>query len=933
MSTNMSRTAVYDAFISYSQAVSGELATALQAWLERFATPWYRPRSLRIFRDYTSLSASEDLWQTIEQGLSRSSHFILLASPEAAGSVWVNREVEWWRTNRSSSDLYIVLTSGELCWEVERNDWDWQRTTSLPPTARGMFSHEPLWVDLSSVQTVRALDRSNPVLLNSVAQIAAPLRGVDKDTLVGEHITYFRRARRQRSGGVIALAILTALAIVAAFVARTQANNATNQARIATARALAAAAQDDVGNNLSLAQSLAVEAYRLNPDAASRSALFQAVTATPALVRYLNADSTVSGLAGSGNGQDIVAGTQDGQVVRWTTNGFSKLIIAHLGEAITSASVSYDGDTVAAADGAQAIVWTGKGGVRSIDIPHGQMADLTAVSPSGRFVLLYSHIPGAKEFVAAPGTLSLLDMQTGQIVRADVTDLWADITMPSDHQVVLMEYYGSWERRSAPTLTLTGSGHAPFGITDYAAALSPDGKLAAYSNGDPTLQLSETTDPDPTEPEFQAASAGPDPDAIAISPNGHEAVTADNGSLYVAGITRSRASAVAATQLDGNSVINPGTLAFVGDSSHLVSGSGSLVALWNLNQLSRIGQQFGTNVPSNCTTCSGSSLTVSPNNKTAIISDGLPVAIQQLDPPFAERRLPVSDSLTYEGPVAWSPDGRRLFIPTSAGIEVHGSSPGLPRLSLWPDATSPDFMKAISTSSDGKYVITVASTNIIEIRHATTGKVVKKILGPGGPDADATGENTGTAAINGDGTTVAVLTPDRSVDLISLQTGKISALGVSDAAAVAFGGSYLAILVNNGVKLWDLEYHDWASSAGNYISALAINGAGTTLAAYSWNDSVLLYEPDGGGTIGSLDIASPVVGEPPSLAFTDNGTTLLIALQGNDANFRGELEQWNLSTSAWMQTACNTAGVGLTSAEWREVVGTQAPATLACNGS
>lgn len=43
------------------------LATALQTWLVRFATPWYRPRSLRIFRDCTSLSASEDLWQTIEQ--------------------------------------------------------------------------------------------------------------------------------------------------------------------------------------------------------------------------------------------------------------------------------------------------------------------------------------------------------------------------------------------------------------------------------------------------------------------------------------------------------------------------------------------------------------------------------------------------------------------------------------------------------------------------------------------------------------------------------------------------------------------------------------------------------------------------------------------------------------------------------------------------
>jgi WD40 repeat protein len=242
-------------------------------------------------------------------------------------------------------------------------------------------------------------------------------------------------------------------------------------------------------------------------------------------------------------------------------------------------------------------------------------------------------------------------------------------------------------------------------------------------------------------------------------------------------------------------------------------------------------------------------------------------------------------------------------------------------------------MKAISTSSDGKYVITVGSTNVIEVRDATTGKVLKKVLGPGGPNADAPGSGAGTAAINGDGTTVALLTPDRSVDLISLQTGKVSPLRVPQALAVAFGGSYLAVLeTSDSVELWSLQHHDWTQAAGNYISSLAINGAGTMLAEYGLDDSILLYEPDGGATIGSFDVASPVVGNPPSLTFTDNGTTLLVALQGNGANFSGELERWDLSENAWMQTACSTAGVGLTSAEWREVVGTQAPARLACNG-
>jgi WD40 repeat protein len=940
MPNDTSRIVGYDAFISYSQAVSGELAAALQAWLERFATPWYRPRSLRVFRDYTSLSASEDLWGTIEQALASSAHFILLASPEAAKSIWVNREVEWWRANRPSSDMYIVLTGGELRWDDERSDWDWQRTTSLPPAAGGMFSHEPLWVDLSSVQTVRELDRSNPVLLNSVAQLAAPLRGVDKDTLVGEHITYYRRARRQRRGGVVALSILTILAVVAAYIARVQANNATNQARIATSRVLAEAAQADVGSNLSLAQLLAVEAYQLNPDASSRSALFQAVTASPALVGYLNAGSTVSAVTGSGNGHYIVAGTQGGQVVRWAVTGFRKLVIARLGQAVTSVSVSDDGNTVAAANGKTAIVWDSKSGVRSIEIPHGQTADLTAVSPSGRFVLIYSSAAANVKASAVPGMLILVDVQARSMNLIAVTDPDQSIavTMPSDRQAVVLNSFGAWTRWAVPTMTLTVSGLAGFGVKQYATALSPNGELITSSNGASVIPIWETEKSNTSSPapDFHAASTGPEPDAIAISPNGHEIATAANGSLYVAPVTRSDASVTSARQLSGNSTINRGALAFVGGSSHLVSGSGSLVAFWNLDQLSRIAMQVNTTVPASCLECSAGWLSDSPDDKTAILSLGAATA-QQVGYPSVQQELPANGSLYY-GPTAWSPDGRRLFVATSAGIEVRGSSRGLPLLALWSDSASPDHpIEAISTSSDGKHVIVVGSTDIIEVRDAATGRVVKKIQGPRQGGA-ALGQDTGSAAVSGDGTMVAVVVSQEGIDLIDLQTGKISPISVSNPYAVAFGGAYLAVQIISGnetgkVMLWNLKQHDWAQpAASNYISSFSINSNGTILANYEFNDSVLLQEPDTGATIGSFDVASPVIGlPPPSLTFSNDGTRLLVAVQGYGDGFNGKLEDWDLSPNSWMRTACTTAGVGMTSAEWNEVVGGQAPAKLACD--
>jgi hypothetical protein len=108
----------FHAFMSYSHAADGRFAPALQAALQRFAKPWYRRRALHIFRDKTNLSATPGLWPTIERALADSQHFILLASPEAGRSQWVQREVDWWLARRSARTLLIVVTDGVLIWDT-----------------------------------------------------------------------------------------------------------------------------------------------------------------------------------------------------------------------------------------------------------------------------------------------------------------------------------------------------------------------------------------------------------------------------------------------------------------------------------------------------------------------------------------------------------------------------------------------------------------------------------------------------------------------------------------------------------------------------------------------------------------------------------------------------------------------------------------------
>src|SRR5215470_14143729 len=115
--------ALYDAFISYSHAKDKPIAAALQRAVQTLGKPWYQRRALRVFRDDTSLSATPHLWPTIEQALAESRFLILLASPEAAASPWVNKEVAYWLEHKGGDTLLIALTDGDLSWNSAAGDF------------------------------------------------------------------------------------------------------------------------------------------------------------------------------------------------------------------------------------------------------------------------------------------------------------------------------------------------------------------------------------------------------------------------------------------------------------------------------------------------------------------------------------------------------------------------------------------------------------------------------------------------------------------------------------------------------------------------------------------------------------------------------------------------------------------------------------------
>src|ERR1700733_3989943 len=144
----MSGKLVYNAFISYSHVKDRPIAAALQSAMQKLGKPWYRRRALRVFRDDTSLSATPQLWPSIEQALGRSRFLALLALPEAAAPPWVNKEVAWWLDHNTAETVLIALTDGAVEWDGAAGDFRWCRAGPLPLALKGHFTVEPRWIDL-----------------------------------------------------------------------------------------------------------------------------------------------------------------------------------------------------------------------------------------------------------------------------------------------------------------------------------------------------------------------------------------------------------------------------------------------------------------------------------------------------------------------------------------------------------------------------------------------------------------------------------------------------------------------------------------------------------------------------------------------------------------------------------------------------------------
>jgi hypothetical protein len=276
-----------DAFISYSHKRDIPLAQALQRGLHKLTRSWTRRPVLSVFRDTTSLSANHDLWWSIQKELERARYFIYLASPEAASSRWVNKEVEFWLNNRPMSRFLIAVSDGRIEWDYDAGDFDWAVTDAVPAILRGKFTAVPLWVDLVKVRKAEKYSLRHLDFRDAVTTLAAPLHGISKDELDSADIRERRKTSRLRNAAAFLLSLLLVTSLAGGGIAWQQRNAALVRAHISASQALSARALDIADTDPRKAAQLALYATQAHPTSESTQALARAMEVNGSVARHL----------------------------------------------------------------------------------------------------------------------------------------------------------------------------------------------------------------------------------------------------------------------------------------------------------------------------------------------------------------------------------------------------------------------------------------------------------------------------------------------------------------------------------------------------------------------------------------------------------------------------------------------------------------------
>lgn len=969
----------YWAFLSYNHADEAS-AKWLHRWLETYAVPkalvgtpcdngnFIRPARLSpVFRDRDELPAGHSLSQTIETALHEYRNLIVVCSPSAASSKYVDQEIRFFQSLGRQARIFCLIVDGEPAADATH-------LQCIPEALRGQAGGaiEPLAADARPGKDGRK---------NAALKLAAGLIDVRFDELrQREQERRFRRLIVIIAALVVVTAGFAALAFNAyrnsvaatasevkerlargdaerqrgiAETQRREAEAAESQARAAESQARAA---EKVAEDRRIAAVKAEQATRIAlKDATLRrlalesKAMFdgaraggQVMAVRLALAGYaidprpdqfgtlqaaiISGDGSLRAWEIPGGSVGAIAFSPDGGVIA-TAGGDNRIRfwVAKSGEPIGNAipNESYTKSLAFSPDGQRLFTSDLGGAVRQWDVnthaPLGMPSRLgtgwlqrIAISPSGeQWVTGSDGRPNLVLWDAADGspTSRALHGHVGNVRGVAFSADGRRIVSGGDDKTIRL-----WDAQTGRQIGVPIEGHTGK-VTSV--AFSPDGRTIASGSFDDTVRLWRIASDVPVELRIEQAGFGIH--CVIFSPDGQR--VASTGEDGVIRLWDAQTGKPLAAGLTGHSGWVHG-IAFSPDGSRIVSaGEDGTVRLWDGRGVTRTIRM----IDGHSALVRSLAFPAGTSDHRLVAADYDGVVRQWNTDTGSAVSPPIQMPQGSVTAAAFSPDGQRLATASTDGaVRLWNASSG--RAAAPPLRGHSRQANAVDFSRDGRLLVSGGEDGQVILWDALTGALVRRLQ----PQR----ERVWSVGFSPDGRRIASSGARGLFTLSETATGKTIYESPPDPnaayASLAFSpnGRYIATAnrTKENLRLWD--GHTGRMLEGQFegsrrpVEAVAFSPDGRFIAMGGVDHAIRLWEAESREPVGApLEKAQGT----SSLAFSADGRHLAAASLDNKIQIR----VWD-APAAWPELLCQRLTRNMSHREWQKFVGATLPYTKQC---
>lgn len=543
------------------------------------------------------------------------------------------------------------------------------------------------------------------------------------------------------------------------------------------------------------------------------------------------------------------------------------LTYLHGGDSIRTVAYSPNGRLIASGGKDQAVtLWEGRRALGEPLTGHEGWINSVAFSPDNHLVISGS----------ADGTVRIWDVQTRQLMGEPLSGhggaVWCLAVSPDGRTVASGNADGTidlWnvEELAAARAPLTGHEDAVYGL-----AFSPDGRILASGSGDNTIRLWDAQTGDPLGEPLSGHRNWVM--SVAFSPDGSLLTSTGVDRTIVLWDTR-KFEPVGQISTGHQDYVR--RLVFSPQGDFIASASDDhTVRIWDMS----FGDMVGQPLVGHADAVWG--LAFSPDGRTLISggADGkIAVWDAGLHEPFAQTLAGSRDAILS---LAFSPDGTRL---ASAGGNLSEAG-GDNSIRLWNVATASEErtlsgheqpVTSLSFSSDGATLASGSPDRTIRLWDVESGRLIRTINNDAARDYVTvvfSPDGRFLASGSSDGRIIvwdAAAGEEQGDALTGHQDGILSLAFSPDGKLLASGSQ------DNTVILWDVEsrkpLHDPLKGHKDEVSSVAFSPDGRILASASYDGTIILWDVATGQSPGQ-----PLVGHQDwitSLAFSHDGKYLV----------------------------------------------------------